>query len=254
MFIRKNTMNLLHDKKKRYKNILKNCGPLILSFHIHFIVFIIFIIYQQKKQKIPLNQIFKENILHVKIIKNFDKSQKIPLEKKEELAKLNKNKFQKINPSNQNKIEISNPYNNSIDQKKTKNDASLTNETISKTDKVSQSLNEEVVINPFGNLKLPKSLLGQNLFPKKYKAHFKITYENGKIHNFELIELYPEKESSTFLDKSIKKAFEEQLFNLPKDDFLQWLEHIREINYPSSQFKNPNKDNLFIVLEFQEPN
>ena len=254
MFIRKNTMNLLHDKKKRYKNILKNYGSLILSFHIHFVVFIIFFTYQQKNQKITLNKNHKENILHVKIIKNFDKPQNIPLENKRESTKLIKNNFQKINHSNQNKIEISNLNKNSIDQKKIKNDVSLENETISKTDKLSESLKDEVVINPFGNLKLPKSLLGQNLFPKKYKAHFKITYENGKTHNFELIELNPEMGRSSFLDKSIKKAFEEQIFSIPKDEFLQWLEHIREINYPSSQFQNPNKDNLFIVLEFQEPN
>ncbi|MBX9839041.1 MAG: hypothetical protein K2X69_12115 [Silvanigrellaceae bacterium] len=247
-------MILLYDKKKGYKNILKDFGPLILSFHIHFIAFIVFFTYQQKNQEISLNQNNKKNVLHVKIMKNFDNSEEKSFKNKIKSTKVIKNKFHTISQSHQKKMEILNQNNNTILSKKIENDFSLANETVSIHDKLPEPLNEEVVMNPFGNLKLPKSLLGQNLFPKKYKAHFKISYKNGKTHNFELIELYPEKEGSSFLDKSVKKSFENQIFNLPKEAFLQWLDHIREINYPSAQNQNPNGDNLFIVLEFQEPN
>jgi hypothetical protein len=107
-------------------------------------------------------------------------------------------------------------------------------------------------INPFGIIKVPKKLLSQNLFPKKYYANFTLIKENDKIINYKFLGLTPTGQSYTYLDKSVQKAFYSQLQLISIDKIIFWLKTQQTLQY---SLKIPiDSNDLAILLEFQEAN
>lgn len=248
-------MNLLHDKKKRNKNIFKTLALIVLSFHIHFAIFMFFLNYTKntdynyKKINIAQNSI-KITLLKKDLNSNHNKSNVQSMEKKSTaINKLKDKKVEKKTDEDRLKTKKLNPL---MTQEVQLAKSLETNSN--QQGAASLPKKEGALINPFGELKLPRNLLGQNLFPKKYQANFKITQQNGDITDFSFIKLIPSHEISSFLDQSVEKAFEKQILNLPKENLIQWLDKAKEINYADPMYPNSNSGNLVIVLEFQEPN
>jgi hypothetical protein len=107
-------------------------------------------------------------------------------------------------------------------------------------------------INPFGIIKVPKKLLSQNLFPKKYYANFTLIKENDKIVNYKFLGLTATGQSYAYLDKSVQKAFYSQLQLISIDKIIFWLKTQQNLQY---SLKIPiDSNHLAILLEFQEAN
>ncbi|RDB36747.1 MAG: hypothetical protein DCC88_03500 [Spirobacillus cienkowskii] len=107
-------------------------------------------------------------------------------------------------------------------------------------------------VNPFGIIKVPKKLLSQNLFPKKYYANFTLIKENDKIISYKFLGLTPTGKSYAYLDNSVQKAFYSQLQLISIEKVLFWLINQQNTQY---SFETPRDSNhLAILLEFQEAN
>jgi hypothetical protein len=263
VFIRKNNMNPVQFKKKEYKKNLRIFPFLILSVLIHWAIFVAFSSSwnksknQEKKWK-PESTIVKISLNNDSNIKKNDilRKEKKKVENRKQVSSSTKSIQKTLTSDDTNKKSV--PLNKNMPLKinpelKSKEDEKP---EISNSDSYPSQKETVTLINPFGFLKLPKSLLGQNLFPKKYEANFKLKEKNGKIIEFYFQGLVPIQDQMSYMDNTIQKAFENQIKNIPKDLLLNWLESLQGIyeTPPSTSSPKPNLDSFSIILEFQEPN
>lgn len=240
-------MNLLEVKKNKNKNIFFLYGAIFCSFFIHFCIFVLF--YNNNKKNIPYSASHDKNIVHLNIVST---NQSLNISQQAR----NLPKMQISNKENKKTKPISHKKNLVIYEQHKEEISNL--DTVNSEEKINsqeKDLNYSAkIINPFGNLKLPKSVLGQNLFPKRYKVSFNLKTNDNLTKTFSIAKFIPLENNNQYLDRIIEKAFLTQLQILDKTYVSQWLELQYQNLYTSENTGNMPRDNFFIVLEFQEPN
>ncbi len=120
-----------------------------------------------------------------------------------------------------------------------------------------QKLSTQVYQNPFGYLKLPKQLLGQNLFPRKYEVLFKYSKSNTNTFDLGIAKILPLQEEKPYLDQVVKNALTAQLNILNSEQKNDFYNVAMTQGFPQNTPSQANEleiDTISIVLEFHEPN
>lgn len=144
------------------------------------------------------------------------------------------------------RVEAQSGNNQVITQRATETQKEVLNES-----KIDSDLNAEInkiqnedteILNFISNIKLPKSVLGQNLFPRKYRALFLFNpKENGDI-DIKFKSLTPVSENLEYLDDIVQTAFLKKLQTVNLDDFKNFL----------LQHKEEDAAIVDVILEFKE--
>lgn len=236
-------MNPLEEKKNSPKIIFILANPIFYSLLIHFFIpFLFYSIFKKNSQNYSKND---NNIVRLKIIpyaeneKNLSIPELTPHSQKMRKATVKKEEIQ----SPPKTLEIASQI---VESKHA--DINLNNKKVETPNSPSSTAV------PIKNLDLPKSLLNQNIFPKQYRAYFKLDLSENSIFSYSLDKFIPVSEKNSYLDKVIEKAFISKLNNLNKETVIAWLEKERDRLYTLENTMDFAKDYFFIVLEFQEPN
>ncbi|KAB8029151.1 hypothetical protein [Fluviispira multicolorata] len=243
------------SNKNRLNKVLNFNIPIFLSLLIHGAFFLyLFLTFRENKIEkktiinnylsVTLNRSYslpppEKKLLNIKSLNNHEKQKKV--KQKNIIKKTDKNAL------SENEISKKPSINNII-----KEEVNIENQEIK-----SNFIQELPIIikNPFGFLKLPTSLLGQNFFPRKYEVFIKISKTNTEIMNLDLINLIPLQSKKTFLDETIKKTFANQLKLLSKKQVTDFLRSAYKQTQISTNLALLNEiDTIRLVLEFHEPN
>ncbi|WGL58906.1 hypothetical protein QEJ31_10265 [Pigmentibacter sp. JX0631] len=231
-------------KKKARENNFTFLTCFFCSIIIHLFLFLLY--YKKSIKNITPSPVPYNNIVHLEFVKKATEipappvySSKVP--HKQEFQKNKKNTFEGKKSSF---IETK-----AIPEFKEKQNKIDNNEMLD------SSLSQQIIqVNPIESLKLPKNLLGKNIFPKQYKVYFHYKRENNTVVNIAVNKFEPLTGNLLYVDKLIEKAFLKELSDLTISEISAWLQQYQKHQYASENIENPSKDNFYIVLEFQEPN
>lgn len=109
------------------------------------------------------------------------------------------------------------------------------------------------MLNFISHITLPKSLLKQNLFPRKYHALFELQIKSEKEFQVQFIHLESLQSSFAYLDAVVTRAFLKRLDKVSKIDLKEFLmaqlDNQDENNL--APLENRNKQ-VLVTLEFNE--
>lgn len=236
-------------KKKTGENNTKFLLILFCSIFIHFFVFYFLIPPNIKNEN--MNNRKQNKIVHLQIIskiptKPVDINFSASTPKKQTIQSFNKISAPKesISP-----LSLKSPAYPKI---QTKLD---TNQIPDDKEISEKQINEQILqSNPLESLKLPRSLLGKNIFPKQYKVYFQFQREKNEIIKIVINDFQPLSGQAQYIDKLVEKAFMKEINDLKISEITTWLNNYQKHQYASENIENLPMDKFYIVLEFQEPN
>ena len=237
-------MDLLKVKKKARENNFKFLTSFICSIIIHMFIFLFF--YENNIKKISLHSMPHTNIVRLELVK---KATEVPTPPDFSARIPHKQKSQK-NKKNSSESKMSSLLEPKTDPEFNEKQNEFEHKQVVDTPSTQQIQQA----NPIESLKLPKSLLGQNIFPKQYKVHFQFQRKNNEIVGIEVSKFQPLAGNYLYADKLIEKAFLKELNDLSISEITNWLQLYQKHQYAPENIKILPKDNFYIVLEFQEPN
>nr|BFD33176.1 hypothetical protein GTC16762_27940 [Pigmentibacter ruber] len=236
-------------KKKTGENNTKFLLILICSIFIHFFVFYFLIPPIIKNEN--MNNRNQNKIVHLQIIskiptKPVDINFSASAPEKQTIQNFKKISAPKKSISPLELKSTAYPkIQNKLDTNQIPNNKEISEKQI--TEQILQS-------NPIESLKLPRSLLGKNIFPKQYKVYFQFQREKNEIINIVINDFQPLSGQSQYIDKLVEKAFMKEINDLKISEITTWLNNYQKHQYASENIENLPIDKFYIVLEFQEPN
>ncbi|WP_186645524.1 hypothetical protein [Fluviispira vulneris] len=241
------------SNKNGLNKVLKFTLSILLSMLIHGAFFLVLhFVYRNHKifEKKPFEN-YQIITLNTFTTKNSSADQTINQSKPKNSNNKKINEFKKVKIKNAN----NNFVNNIITEKKDDSKASEIKDQVIKSQE--KKFNVKISQNPFGYLKLPKQLLGQNLFPRKYEVLFKLTKSNTSYYDISIAKILPLQEERSYLDQVVKNALSAQLNDLSseqKNDFYKIAINHAFAQNTTSQAQEIEIDTIRLVLEFHEPN